>query len=312
MAIGRNRQASRARRGGLERSCRPDLHRRAVTDPAGRDWVRSSGPVDGIELLEAWFAGHAYDRHRHDSYAIGVTDEGVQAFNYRGAGRISTAGRAIVLHPDEDHDGHAGSDGGFGYRMVYVEPARIADAVRAVSGGPKPLPFVADAVSENRCLAQVVDQAFADAPEPLARDALVLQLAEALLAAAGGDAGSALPRRLDHRAVDRARGFLDAADNRVVRTDELEAVSGLSRYDLARQFRALLGTSPYRYSLLRRLDRARRQMQARGQARESLAGIAYAAGFADQAHFTRQFKSAYGITPARFRKLSRGSVETFG
>ena len=312
MTVGENRQASRARRSGLERSCSPDLHRRAVTDPAGRDWVRSSGPVDGIELLEAWFAGHAYDRHRHDSYAIGVTDDGVQAFNYRGARRISTAGRAIVLHPDEDHDGHAGSDSGFGYRMVYVEPARIVDAVRAISGGPRPLPFVADAVSENRRLARAVAQAFADAPEPLARDALVLQLAEALLAASGGDARGALPRNLDHRAVAQARDFLDAADDRVVRTGELEAVSGLSRYDLARQFRALLGTSPYRYSLLRRLDRARRRMQAPGQQAEGLARVAYAAGFADQAHFTRQFKAAYGITPARLRKLNRGSAKTGG
>ena len=35
----------------------------------------------------------------------------------------------------------------------------------------------------------------------------------------------------------------------------------------------------------------------------SLAAVAQEAGFADQAHFTRMFKSAYGVTPARYAAL---------
>lgn len=272
--------------GGLERSC------------AG-DWLRISPASDGVERLEARFAGHAYDSHRHHTYAIGVTDDGVQAFNYRGAEHVSTAGKVVVLHPDELHDGHAGADGGFSYRMVYVEPARIAEAVRALRGGPRPLPFVGDAVSDNAPLADAVRAAFGDDPEPLAIDTLVLRLAEGLLAGAGDDAPE-LPGRFDEAAVTQARALLDAADDRVVRTAELEAVSGLGRYDLARQFRTLLGTSPYRYSLMRRLEHARRKVTEM----QPLADVALAAGFADQAHFTRQFKAAYGMTPANFRRLT--------
>ena len=51
---------------------------------------------------------------------------------------------------------------------------------------------------------------------------------------------------------------------------------------------------------MRRLERAR-QMIARG---ESLAGAALETGFADQAHFTRHFKRAYGITPGRWSSLA--------
>jgi AraC-like DNA-binding protein len=251
-----------------------------------------------VQLLQAWFGGRGFDTHRHDTYAIGVTDAGVQSFDYRGAARHSTPGEVVVLHPDETHDGRAGTPDGFGYRIVYVTPARIHDAARAIRGRPCALPFMREPVAANRKLADAIEAAFQDGTEPLASDALVVRLAEALLE---GDAscGAATPVRLDGAAIARAREFLDTETTRVVRSCELEAVTGLTRYDLARQFRAALGTSPYRYSLMRRLDRARAQLRRV----TALADVALAAGFADQAHFSRMFKAAVGITPARYREL---------
>jgi AraC-like DNA-binding protein len=253
--------------------------------------------VAGVEVLRAWFRGRAFARHRHDTYAIGVTEAGVQMFDYRGRVERSTPGQVVVLHPDEAHDGRAGGEDGFGYRIVYVEPARIAAAVRAIRGRPAPLPFAREPVSRNPMLARAVTAAFQAPAEPLALDALVLRLAEGLI---HGDDGPppATPHRLDHAALDRARAFLDG-QRAIVRSAELEAVTGLSRYELARQFRTRYGTSPYRYSLLRRLDFARGRLRAG----TLLADLALAAGFADQAHFTRMFRSAYGVTPGRYARL---------
>ena len=83
---------------------------------------------------------------------------------------------------------------------------------------------------------------------------------------------------------------------------ELEAITGLTRYDLCRQFRILLGTSPHRYLLMRRLAFARDQIHQD----RPLVEVACEAGFADQAHFTRVFKTAFGLTPARYRALRTG------
>ena len=273
---------------GLERSC------------GAGDWVRGRGPAGGVELLRAWFGGRAYARHRHDTYAIGVTEAGIQVFDYRGRVERSRPGQVVVLHPDEAHDGRPGDEGGFGYRIVYVEPARIAAAVRTIRGGPASLPFAREPVSRNAALARAVAAAFRAAPEPLALDALVLRLAEGLIESAEGRP-AAEPRRVDQAALDRARAFLDGR-RAIVRSTELEAVTGLSRYELARQFRVRYGTSPYRYSLMRRLDVARSGLRAG----TPLAEVALAAGFADQAHFTRRFRSAYGVTPGRYARLGRG------
>src|SRR2546427_383807 len=179
---------------GLERSC----------EATGSGWLRSRKLWDGVQLLQAWFAGHGFDRHRHDTYAIG-----------------------------------------------------------------------------------------------LAADGVILRLAEALLDADPSCGRAAAPIRLDAGAVDRARQFLDTETTRVIRSSELEEVTGLTRYELARQFRSAFGTSPYRYSLMRRLDCAR----ARLRGNRSLADVALAAGFADQAHLSRMFKSTFGVTPARYRAL---------
>jgi AraC-like DNA-binding protein len=270
---------------GLERSCRrPD-----------QGWIVSRGPAEGVELFSAWFAGRAYERHRHDTYAIGLTDRGVQIFDYRGAARTSLPGEVVTLYPDEPHDGRAGTGEGFGYRIVYVRPARLSEALRVLRGRPSPLPFLREPVSTSRPLSRAVARAF-DAPlESLAADGIVVELAEAL---AGAQASVGAPR-IDVRAVDRARQLLDAECTRTVHSRELESITGLSRYELARQFRARLGTSPHRYLLMRRLDVARERI---AQA-HPLADVACGTGFADQAHFTRTFKRAFGLTPARYRAL---------
>ena len=274
---------------GLERSCRGAV--------AG--WIASTGRAGGVELFSAWFGGTAYQKHRHDTYAIGLTDSGIQVFDYRGAARASTPGHVVVLYPDEAHDGRAGTGDGFGYRIVYVEPALLAEAVRTLRGRPYSLPFVSDPVSANATLAHAVEDAFRAPLGSLAIDSLIVDLARGLLAGERPGVAPVAARSVDARAVERARQFLDAERTRTVHSGELESLTGLTRYDLCRQFRIAFGTSPHRYLLMRRLDFARDRIH-RGRA---LAEVAHDAGFADQAHFTRVFTSRFGLTPARYRAL---------
>jgi AraC-like DNA-binding protein len=273
---------------GLERSCQ---------GPAA-GWLVSSRAASGVELFRAWFAGAAYQKHRHDTYAIGVTDSGVQVFDYRGSVHASIPGQVVVLYPDEVHDGRAGTGEGFGYRIVYVEPSLLTDAVRALRGRPYPLPFVSEPVSTNVRLSRAIDAAFRVPLESLAVDGLIMDLAHGLMAGERGGA-TVIARRVDVRAIERARQFLDAEKTRVVHSRELESITGLTRYDLSRQFRIMFGTSPYRYLLMRRLEFARERIHRE----RPLVEVACDAGFADQAHFTRAFRSAFGLTPARYRAL---------
>lgn len=274
---------------GLARSCADEPGNRIVQAPAS----------EGVERIEARFSGPAFDLHRHDTYAIGVTLSGVQTFRYRGAARHSLPGQIIVLHPDELHDGGPGTEAGLRYRMLYLEPAVLADCLGA---GSLSLPFVRDAVVSDPDFCATLLSALEPLDEKL--DDLFLPdfIAELgrLLARQAGQAPRPLGRTA-WRAARLARDYLRENVGRPVRSRELEAVTGLDRYALSRHFRVAFSTSPHRFLVMRRLELARRMIETG----EPLAAIAAEAGFTDQSHFSRHFKKAFGMTPGRWAALTR-------
>ena len=112
----------------LERLCKPDS-------------IRMGTGADGLQRLAAHFSHGGFSPHRHVTYGIGVTTAGVQTFRYRGAQRVCLPGQMHVLHPDETHDGLAATSTGFGYRIVYVDPDLIGEALHG-----RALPFVSEPV----------------------------------------------------------------------------------------------------------------------------------------------------------------------
>ena len=255
--------------------------------------------MGSFEYLEAHFAGAAFGRHRHDTYTIALTTHGVQQFRYRGSRLTSTPGRVIVLHPDEPHDGQAGTDAGFAYRSVNIAPREIQRAI-----GRRVLPFVDPAVVDSPGLRSILERMTSvfetplDAPD--CEDAL-FEVASELDRLAGNRQRS---RPIDTTSVALAREYID--DRLLDGFDmvSLERATGRNRWQLSRDFRALLGTSPYRYLILRRLDRARRLLlSGRG-----LAETALACAFSDQSHFGRHFKQAYGISPGQWLSFRSSGV----
>jgi AraC-like DNA-binding protein len=257
--------------------------------------VAPSSP--GIARIAARIHGQAYAPHRHDTYSLGITLHGVQTFSYRGVSRVSLPGQILVLHPDEVHDGAAGTDAGLVYRMLYLEPALLRDALGSSFSG---LPFLSEPVIDDPRFRAALSTPLEDLASPvddLLRDQFTAATADALTRHAGLPARRAGP--VDTRAIERARAFLSENLARPVSSQEIEAVSGLDRFSLARQFRALSGTSPHRYLTMRRLDRAR-TLIAGG---DTLSDVAVSVGFSDQSHLNRQFKKAFGLTPGAWARL---------
>lgn len=74
---------------------------------------------------------------------------------------------------------------------------------------------------------------------------------------------------------------------------------GVHPTHLARCFRTMFDCTPGDYARSRRLARAAGRLKG---GRHDISRIAFETGFADQSHLTRQFKRAFGLPPAAYRR----------
>lgn len=274
---------------GLERLCKASEREHIVHDAS----------LPGFERMEAEFEGAAFAPHRHDTYALGITLKGVQTFQYRGERRVSLPGNAIILHPDEVHDGGAGNEEGLKYRMLYLEPSLLAPALMQ-SG--QPLPFIGNPVVDHPPLTRLLLSVLSSMGDRL--DAMEMDGFLALAAPILSELSTGMTKpagTLPIREMQRVRDFLAAHWDENISSVRLETIAGLDRFALARHFRSLYGTTPHRFLVMRRLAAAREKISAGS----TLADVAADTGFADQAHFSRHFKKAFGLTPGRWAELAR-------
>lgn len=258
----------------------------------------------GIERIEAKFHGNGFDLHRHDTYAIGLTISGVQAFSYRGEARASFPGQVIVIHPDELHDGGAGTEAGLRYRMIYIPPELVAQALLQSSG--KSLPFVDTPVLSDLRFRESLSEALEDIDQPigeLKRSSLLAELAASL--SRHSSSRKARGTELNWPVLKLCSDYLRECSGQSIRIGELEGLADMDRFTLSRQFKKAYGTSPHRYLIMRRLEGAKRLLVTGA----SLADAAAASGFADQSHMNRHFKRAFGMTPGHWQRLSAASVK---
>ncbi len=99
-----------------------------------------------------------------------------------------------------------------------------------------------------------------------------------------------------------AGGLLDEAFPAAPDLSALSKRLGLGRADLARVYRARKGRTVGASARALRVLRACRLL---GEPDCSLAEVALACGFFDQAHFTRAFRKAMHTTPGRYRAACR-------
>ena len=267
------------------------------------NWIDLAQDADtGIETLRAHFEGHAYDPHWHDSFLVGVTEQGVQQFHCRRAKHQSTPGKVFLLEPGDIHDGEAPTEDGFTYRMLYLDPQWLKRELSTVfENAPdnSQLSFANTLASDSR-LAHATSLAFQTLHHgelkivrQTALDGLLERLTSHLHWRARYGEDPRLPL-----VAQKAREYLHANAQYDIGLDQLAAVTGVDRFRLTRAFKAAYGMAPHAYLVQLRLATARR-MLARG---EQPATVAMELGFADQSHLGRWFVRAYGLTPALYRK----------
>ncbi|GLQ95159.1 AraC family transcriptional regulator [Dyella acidisoli] len=264
--------------------------------PADIAEFRCASHRAGVELYRAHIVRHAFEPHVHDGFGLGAIESGVERFRYRGADHLAPPDSLVLMNPDELHTGRAETEGGWRYRMVYIEQAAV-DEITGEPGWWFGDAVQADTVSARRIT--VLLDALWHAREPLAFDSMLLQLLSEFRRHARVRR-TARPEAASRFApvIDYLRAHLAER----VTLDELAAVAGLSPFHFLRQFQARHHATPQQMLMAFRLSAAKRLLAAG----EAPAQVAAATGLTDQAHLTRAFARRYGVTPARYqRRLER-------
>lgn len=260
--------------------------------------------IAGVEATSASTA-HAFSRHAHDEYGIGIVTSGAQR-SHSAVGMVEAGpGDAIMVNPGEVHDGLPIGSSGRSWRMLYFDPHVLtgaADDTGRVDAGDIALtrPVVTD-----RRLARLFNRLFTIATNggavtsPLESDEACVMLLTHLLQ----HHATARPARTLPGPIARARARIDDDPAANLSLVDLAATADLSRFQVVRGFAAELGLTPHAYVIQRRIMLARRSI-ASGS---GLAAAALSSGFVDQSHMTRAFVRHLGITPGAYAASVRSS-----
>lgn len=272
---------------------------------ANQDWTSRFFRDPRLPFIESRLVSDGrkvcYSRHSHATFSIGAILAGRSRYlNERRAGE-AREGSVVIMNPGEVHACNPIRDQPWAYRMLYVSSEWLGSLQRE-RGGSLPgdgmhgySAWLSDDGTLyrglNRLHVALMDATVATLEKQTAAVAYFSGLDRTLRT------GPKIPGGVAPHRLKRVAEYLSDNCHREVTLDELVDASGLSASHLIRSFKSEYGLTPHRYLLDRRL-RIGRDLLRRGQA---IAEVAVGIGFADQAHFQREFKRAYAMTPGHYR-----------
>ncbi len=257
---------------------------------------RSIKTRTGVELYRAHIVRYSFEPHTHEAYAFGAIESGVERIRCNGSDYLATPDSLVLMNPDALHTGQAETEGGWVYRMIYIEP----DVLTSLTGESEWW-FPDMIIEADKKRAQRLSSLLAalwQTNEPLAFDSLLYQIIlEVQPHSKTSQTNSIKPT---HRFAPVLEFIQENFSERLV-LEELAAVAELSPFHFLRQFQIQYGVTPHQMVMAKRLHFAKHLLNG-GMASVD---VAAAAGLTDQSHLNRAFARRYGTTPVRYQRQIR-------
>jgi len=286
--------------------------RRQTALPSAPDFTSRTSPSDGFFMEGTRLSSFEMPDHWIPFYGVGLQFAqgiGKRFFYQDGKHHALTFenGDCLVIAPQELRQFRLEAED-CKLIMVSIEPVVLQEMV---AGSPSRNPFELtrtwngqDSRLRDLALKLRAEVTSGYPAGPLHSESLCTILAEELIQRysigrprldryKGGLSGAQLRRVLDY--VDESLD-LDLTGNAIAR------VAGLSKYHFGKAFRQTTGVTLHGYVLARRM-RLAQELLAKSDL--PLAGVAAAAGFSNQSHFTSVFSTRIGISPGAYRQMKR-------
>lgn len=257
--------------------------------------------ISGIELFSAQIVRHAFGKHFHETYTIGMNDGGLGSFLHQGKTCYAYPGSFNLINPGEIHTGQAGSGVGWMFRNIYISVSLVEQILTQLEWSGRAVPHFSKSIVWDLPLRAAFCQLFEALSQPtsqLEQESLLLEVIPQFFLKHAELRHSLPLSKPETKAVGLIRAYLEAHYTENISIDTLAQLAGLSPYYLIRSFHQQVGVPPHGYQRQWQLLQAKRLLRTS----KPLAEIAVENGFYDQSHLNRNFKRAFGITPGQYRK----------
>lgn len=241
-----------------------------------------------------------YSKHWHETFSIGLIAKGrCNYINGRKATGVSV-GTVVLMNPGDVHACNPVRGEPWSYKMLYIDVPWLCKTEGDATMNPSRsfVPFATIATTQPALyngLSRLFDTLTNATTAHLEKQTATVSFVELLRRSIGASKfimDPASPRRLMY-----AADFIRQNCTRSLSLEDICIEANLSASHLIRAFKKAYGLTPHAYQLNCRIEFGRSQLRAG----RTIADVAFAAGFADQAHFQRVFKRFVAATPGQYR-----------
>ncbi len=239
-----------------------------------------------IEIKESKKVYNSYKKHHHDSLVISMLDKGKVKIIFDDKELILRPNSLVVFNPYENHKTVVLDADSEGYRTIYFDLSLCLTIQQSENFIP---------ISQSIIRDNALQKAFL-----LLHKSEVIQKAEHFLARLFEEYcdKTTVHDRTTNEIIGKIGLLINNHCTNELSLQYLSKEVNISQNHLIRIFKKEFGLSPHAYILNHRVHKAKRYLEQNF----SIAEASQKAGFYDQSHFHKAFKSLFAMTPKEFQK----------
>lgn len=254
-------------------------------------WYYKIGSCNLLEIKKCQNELQAYKDHLHEELSIGFIEKGATNLNVNGKEYYIKAKEAIVIYPFVSHICQPVDLTNWKFTMIYINKDFYKDILDDMDEshfiGIKKLKDedykkINDVINTIRGNESLVEK----------EEKIITLLTDIFI---NCDINIDVVK---DKQLEEIRDYIEINFLEQLKLDDIEMHFGLNKFGIIRSFKNRYNTTPSAYQLQLRVNYAKHLIKEN----RNLVQVALNSGFYDQAHFSKEFKKAYGITPKQYLK----------
>lgn len=259
----------------------------------GINYYRSEG-FNVLEVKTCSDGLHSYKDHLHHELSIGYIEKGESVLNVNGEDYRIKAREAVIIYPYVSHKCQPVDINNWAFTMIYIEDdfckGNFDNLYRKNSIGIKKLgDYEFDKIKH---LSYVLKSNANRFYKEVELTTILIELFNTW--------DIDIPLGADEK-TKSIKAYIEEHFLETFGLRDMEEKFNINKFALIRNFKNKFNTTPNAYQLQLKVDYGKSLLKNSSD----IVDIALKSGFYDQAHFTKEFKKAYGVTPLQYHKAIR-------